>query len=475
MNRTIQIQVNFRLEMLLRLLSSLITLTFLLALPQTQAAIGSAFTVDQLKYIVYTENLTTQTGTVSVEAASKETFDDITIPSTVVNDGIEYSVTLLPNYSFAACVDLTSIIIPDSVTFIGSYAFSDCSSLTNITTLGHITSIGESTFSKCSSLTNIKIPDSVIEIGEWAFSECSSLTSIIIPANVTSIGWDAFSECNNLTDVYFKGNAPTTEEGWAFSAPALIYYRPGTKGWTNPWQGRPATVWIEPPSITEQPRSQAVMEGDLVTFSVVAEGAKPLKYQWYKEDVLLEGAIEANYTIANVSAEDLGGYAVVVSNVNGETRSVVATLTLRAPCRATATVQVENGFVVGLTITDGGCGYTEVPNIRIKDETGRDATGHCIVENGVVTQIIVDNPGLNYSSGATVLIGSPVSNDSLKINVAEVKVKMHLVLGMEYQLWSSLDAFNWEKVGEPFTAEEEEMIFFFEVIDYGRFFKLQEI
>jgi len=56
-----------------------------------------------------------------------------------------------------------------------------------------------------------------------------------------------------------------------------------------------------------------------------------------------------------------------------------------------------------------------------------------------------------------------------------VEVEMSLALGMEYQLWSSADCINWEKVGETFIAEEEEMTFFFKVADYGRFFKLQEI
>ena len=166
---------------------------------------------------------------------------------------------------------------------------------------------------------------------------------------------------------------------------------------------------------------------------------------------------------------------MVVSNESGEATSTVATLTLKIPYRATGTVQVVNGFVVGLHLTDGGWGYTREPKIRIKDETGKGATGHCIIENGVVTQIIIDNPGSNYSGEATILIGSPFSNSSLRIGASEVEVEMSLVLGMEYQLWSSVDCINWERAGEPFTAEEEEMTFFFKVEDCGKFFKLQEI
>ena len=100
-------------------------------------------------------------------------------------------------------------------------------------------------FAGCSSLTSIKIPDSVTSMGQHAFSECRSLTSITIPDSVTEIGGGAFLHCRSLTDVYFKGDAPKLPGGNAFSDPSVIYYKPGTKGWTNPWSGRPTKEWVE--------------------------------------------------------------------------------------------------------------------------------------------------------------------------------------------------------------------------------------
>ena len=563
-----------------RFITLFILLASLLVLPKAHAAVGSTFIIDHLIYTVLTEEPDAQTGTVSVQSVYINLSGNITIPASVANGGINYSVTLIPANAFTDCTILTSVIIPNSVTSIGSGAFYWCRNLTSAIIPDSVTEIGIGAFLGCRSLTSIIIPDSVTSIerlafggctsltsvtigngvtsiGNNAFEVCSSLTSIVIPNNVTRIGVSVFSECSSLTGAYFEGNAPSLPDGNAFAAPSIIYYRPGTTGWTNPWSGRLTTLWTESPEITEQPQSRSVMKGDSVTFGVVAKGIEPLSYQWYKEGVAIENATSTSYTIESVSAEDLGNYTVVVYNELGEVTSDIAvlsyltpptltappvsltvdawtqaifqvealgadsyqwyrndipisgatgalytidsakgidvgtykvvitnragtatgsaTLSLTQPYRATGTVQVVDGSVVGLTLTDGGWGYTRVPKFRIKDETGSGATGHCVIENGVVTQIILDQPGTDYSGEATILIGSPMSNSSLRIGVSEVEVEMSLVLGMEYQLWSSVDCINWEQVGEPFTAEEEEMTFFFKVEDYGRFFKLQEI
>lgn len=52
----------------------------------------------------------------------------------------------------------------------------------------------DSAFGYCVQLTSIVIPDSVIAIGEYAFAYCISLTNITMPNSVTSIGEYAFSQ-----------------------------------------------------------------------------------------------------------------------------------------------------------------------------------------------------------------------------------------------------------------------------------------
>lgn len=93
--------------------------------------------------------------------------------------------------------------IPEGTTIIKDYAFDGCTNLTNITLPNSVTKIGGWAFHNCINITSITIPDSVTIIGNGAFSRCTNLKKIIIPNSVTNIGDYAFDNCNNLT-IYTK-------------------------------------------------------------------------------------------------------------------------------------------------------------------------------------------------------------------------------------------------------------------------------
>jgi hypothetical protein len=163
----------------------------------------------------------------------------------------------------------------------------------------------------------------------------------------------------------------------------------------------------------------------------------------------------------------------------GSGLKIQATLTpIAPPCpphKATATATMFNGFVVDATITDGGCGYTNAPLVKIVGGGGSGAVATATVSNGVVVRITISNAGSGYTSTPTMQIASPPFTPWLDIAVSKVKVTQHVVVGRSYIFESSNDFTNWSQVGTPFTAQEEVIAQEFDVDVTGRFFRIREV
>ena len=82
------------------------------------------------------------------------------------------------------------------------------------------------------------------------------------------------------------------------------------------------------PAIATQPQDQTVYAGQNALFSVTANGATPLSYQWRFASADIPGATASSYTRTNAQPVDAGGYSVVLSNYLGSLTSAVATLTV---------------------------------------------------------------------------------------------------------------------------------------------------
>lgn len=88
------------------------------------------------------------------------------------------------------------------------------------------------------------------------------------------------------------------------------------------------------PAITTQPSNQSTRVGQTVTFTVVAGGTTPLKYQWMKNGTALSDATAAAYTTTAAVAADNGAiFTATVSNAMGSAMSNPVTLNVgpRAP------------------------------------------------------------------------------------------------------------------------------------------------
>ena len=178
------------------------------------------------------------------------------------------TVTSIGNSAFAGCCNLTGATIPDAVTNLGAGAFYFCPSLTNVTLGAGITRLGNDTFSFCSSLTGIAIPDGVsslgadafsldssltgitmgsgiASIGDYAFQSCSNLVNVTLGLSVTNLGNFVFYKCSGLTGIYFRSNAPAMGASvFSGNTNALVYYLPGTAGWSSTLGGLTTTLWL---------------------------------------------------------------------------------------------------------------------------------------------------------------------------------------------------------------------------------------
>ena len=163
---------------------------------------------------------------------------NVVIPESVTYNGKNYSVTIIGDYAFYGCSDLTSITIPNSVTYIGEYAFAECA-FNYLIIPNSVTTISNHAFNH-SYFQYLTIPDNVKDIGDYALnfpnsvkvnvqvsdysafcnnktvnliaskfgksvhlvdSEGIEIRDYVVPEGVTSIGTSAFRNCIGLTSI----------------------------------------------------------------------------------------------------------------------------------------------------------------------------------------------------------------------------------------------------------------------------------
>jgi hypothetical protein len=207
------------------------------------------------------------------------------------------------------------------------------------------------------------------------------------------------------------------------------------------------------PSITQKPQSQKVNDGANATFTVAVNGMPTLSYQWLSNNATIAGATASSYIITNVQPADAASYSVVVSNAAGAVTSAVAVLTVQEfPHAATAIAIVDNGFVVGFTMTDYGYGYTNTPPVRIIGGGGSGALATAVVTSGEVTAVDPSNAGSGYTNVPVVVIEPPfIPNPVLSIAPMSFLSFSNLTVGGVYQLQQS-EGYYWSNQPVNFKA-----------------------
>lgn len=124
-----------------------------------------------------------------------------------------------------------------------------------------------------------------------------------------------------------------------------------------------ATLTVNvPPVIQTQPANQSVLVSNSATFTVVAAGDAPLRYQWYfNTNTALTGATNSAFSLALTQTNDAGIYSVIVTNAFGAATSTLASLTVNQPSTNTADFDLY-GF--GAPTIGGGLLPETDPNYR---------------------------------------------------------------------------------------------------------------
>ena len=109
-----------------------------------------------------------------------------------------------------------------------------------------------------------------------------------------------------------------------------------------------------PPSITLQPVDTYTVTGRLVSFTITANGAPVLAYQWAKDGVNILGALGPTFTLFSPQPVDSGHYSVTVTNDYGSVTSYAAALTVVPALQFTAAVSVVSDATGDLFVSDQG-------------------------------------------------------------------------------------------------------------------------
>ena len=149
----------------------------------------------------------------NVTVIGNSAFSDCSSLKSVV---IPDNVKSVGEYAFTANTALTSVEIGDSVKEIGKNAFCKCSALTEIvfSDEGALSVLGEYAFSDCSEITALTLPEGLSDIGYACFYNDIKLESVTIPESVMHVGRYAFFMTKFFTDAYTSGEKFIYADNW---------------------------------------------------------------------------------------------------------------------------------------------------------------------------------------------------------------------------------------------------------------------
>jgi hypothetical protein len=171
-----------------------------------------------------------------------------------------------------------------------------------------------------------------------------------------------------------------------------------------------------PVSITGQPADIHVVLAGTLALSVTATGTGPFEYQWYRGDEKIEGAVEAEMQLPNMTRLNDGFYRVEVKNMLGAMFSREAAVVVDEPVSVTVQpsgatlLQGEDAVMWVLATGSEPLSYQwQKDGVALEGQTETSLALSSAVEadEGVYTVIITNPVGFEVSAEALVMVNSP--------------------------------------------------------------------
>ncbi len=165
--------------------------------------------IDGMKYAYTTGD---RTAKLLKGSSTKE--KELTIPSTISVDGVEYSVKTIGESALANANSVQILIISEGISVIESNAFTNCANIIKVSLPSTLTRIGDNAFSRCDKIVHVeasmKLP---FDISENVFTETTyANATLYVPVNtadryVTAEGWKGFKSMveGSISEVKIEG------------------------------------------------------------------------------------------------------------------------------------------------------------------------------------------------------------------------------------------------------------------------------
>lgn len=175
--------------------------------------------------------------------------------------------------------------------------------------------------------------------------------------------------------------------------------------------------------------------GNFVKFSSSGSGYQQFKYPDISLNVkyISNESLEKNLVVTPVikgSIEDIllyergSGYGSDVLNLEKLPNIKAISGASQSISRAIISISINNGSITNANVSFGGFEYFSTPDLEVIDPTGSGSGAklRAIVENGVITDVVIIDSGLNYSTSTVVSVVNSGSGAILSSNIRSLDV-----------------------------------------------------